>query len=72
MKKVRIILSSEAEEVYKYLITESNKSKQEKAILNSFEKKKELIKLNHHYGEPISKNKIPDKFKEEYDVTNLF
>ena len=34
MKKVRVILSAEAKEVYTYLVKESPKSKREKAILN--------------------------------------
>ena len=59
MKSVKVILSSEAEEVYKYLVSESDRSKIERSILNAFEKKKELIKLNSHYGEPIAKNLIP-------------
>lgn len=32
----------------------------------------ELIKANLHYGEPISKDKIPDEFKQKYGITNLF
>jgi hypothetical protein len=68
MKKVRVILSQDAEEVYKHLVSESVNSKLEKAILQSIQKKVELIKLNFHYGEPIAKQKIPSKF----NVTNLF
>ena len=72
MKEVSIVLSPEAEEVYRYLVSESEHSKFEKSILNSFEKKKELVKVNAHYGEPIAKDKIPDEYKKKYSVTNLF
>lgn len=72
MKSVKVILSSEAEEVYRYLNQQASHSKTEQSILNSVNKKKELIKANPHYGEPISKDKIPSEFKEKYGITNLF
>ena len=72
MKPVKIILSPEAEEVYKYLNQEASHSKIEQSILNSVNKKKELIKANPHYGEPISKDKIPQEFKQKYNINNLF
>lgn len=70
-KKVEIVLSPEAEEVYKYLVQESQKSKIERSILNAVEKKKELIKLNPHYGNPIAKKLIPSEYLLRY-ITNLF
>jgi hypothetical protein len=72
MKKVRVILSPEAEEVYNYLNKEAPHSKTENTILNAFNKKKELIKNNPHYGDPIAKKLIPDEYKKKYGVTNLF
>lgn len=72
MKKVRVILSPEAEEVYKYLNKEAPNSKIENTILNAFNKKKELIKANPHYGDPISKKLIPKEYKKKYGITNLF
>ncbi len=72
MKPVRVILSPEAEEVYNYLNKEAVTSKIEKSILNAIEKKKELIKVNPHYGEPIGKNLIPKEYVKKYGVTNLF
>jgi len=72
MKNIRVILSPEAEEVYKYLNEQSPTSKNERVILNSVNKKIELIKVNHHYGEPISKKLIPKEYKIKYNVTNLF
>ena len=71
-KIVRVILSPEAEEVYNYLVEKSKDNKFEKSILTSFTKKKDLIKLNRHYGDPISKDKIPKEYVEKYGVKNLF
>lgn len=72
MKTVRVILSPEAEEVYKHLNKEAPKSKQERTILNAVQKKVELIRENIHYGNPIAKSKIPEEYKEKYGVKNLF
>lgn len=44
----------------------------EKSILNAINKKKDLIQANPHYGEPISKDKIPEEYKIKYGATNLF
>ena len=72
MKKVRVILSPEAEEVYDFLNKEAPNSKIENTILNAINKKKELIKANPHYGDPISKKLIPEEYKKKYGITNLF
>jgi hypothetical protein len=72
MKRVRVILSEEAEEAYKYLNKHASESKIEKSVLNSINKKVELIKTNPHYGDPISKKLIPKVYVEKYGVTNLF
>ncbi len=72
MKRVRVILSEEAEEAYNYLNEHSSESKIERSILNSINKKVELIKANPHYGDPISKKLIPQEYVEKYGVTNLF
>ncbi|MFC1768563.1 hypothetical protein ACFLZX_02265 [Nanoarchaeota archaeon] len=72
MKKIRVILSPEAEEVYRYLNKIAPDSKKEQTILNSLIKKIELIKANHHYGEPISKKLIPSEYKNKYHISNLF
>ena len=72
MKKIRVILSPEAEEIYQYLNEQSLKSKTEKTILNAINKKVELIKTNPHYGHPISKKLIPQEYIDKYDVKNLF
>ncbi len=71
-KEVNVILSPEAEEVYKYLNIEAQTSKIDRSILNSINQKIELIKENPHYGDPVSKKLIPEEYKEKYGVTNLF
>ena len=71
MKKlVRIKLSAEAEEVYKYLNEEvaaveksGKKRTPEVVIFEAFQQKKDLVKSNKHYGRPIAKTKIPKRFK---------
>ncbi len=72
MKSVKIVLSPEAEEAYAYLEKEAPKSKIERSILNSINKKKEMIKNNPHYGNPIAKKLIPNEYVVRYGVTNLF
>ena len=72
MKKVRVIFSPEAEEVYNHLNQNAANSKTEQSILNAVNKKIELIKLNIHYGNPISKGLIPEEYKAKYGVNNLF
>ena len=72
MKRVRVIFSPEAEEVYKYLTKQAPSSKTESMILNAVNKKIELIKLNIHFGNPVAKNLIPKEYKIKYGVTNLF
>ena len=72
MKRVRLKLSPEAEEVYKYLNEEAPTSKTERMILKAVNQKVELIKSNPHFGNPIGKNKIPLEYKQKYEVTNLF
>jgi len=72
MKKVRVIFSPEAEEIYKYLNEQAPKSKIENTIFNAVNKKVELIKANIHYGDPIAKKLIPEEYKAKYSITNLF
>ena len=71
-KPVRVVLSPEAEEAYKQLNAVAADSKIERSILNAIDKKRELIKANMHYGEPIAKDKIPDEYRIKYGITNLF
>ncbi|MFH1916559.1 MAG: hypothetical protein ABIJ21_04800 [Nanoarchaeota archaeon] len=72
MKRVRLKLSPEAEEVYKHLNEEAPTSKTERMILKAINQKVELIKANPHFGNPISRKKIPEEYKQKYGITNLF
>ena len=72
MKEVRVILSEDAEEAYRYLNEHASESKIDRSILNSINKKVELIKVNPHYGKPISKSLIPREYIDNFGVTNLF
>ena len=72
MKRVRLKLSPEAEEVYKHLNEEAPTSKTERMILKAVNQKVELIKSNPHFGNPIAKNKIPEEYKQKYGIVNLF
>ena len=72
MKEIRVTLSPEAEEVYKNLNQEAENSKQSRMILKAINHKKDLIKANIHYGDPIAKDLIPDEYKKKYGATNLF
>ena len=72
MKEVRVILSPEAEQVYKKLNSEAESSKQARMILKAINQKKELIKQNIHYGNPVAKNLIPKEYKVKYGAVNLF
>jgi len=72
MKFVKIILSPEAQEVYRYLNREALHSKIERSILKAVKSKGELIKINPQYGNPIAKKLIPKEYIEKYNITNLF
>ena len=72
MKKIRVILSSDAKEVYNHLKEEAPKSKSERTILNAITKKIEIIKSNPHYGDPIAKSLIPKEYINKYEISNLF
>tara|TARA_Y100000310_G_C20478244_1_gene713464 strand:- start:167 stop:520 length:354 start_codon:yes stop_codon:yes gene_type:complete len=72
MKRVRLKLSPEAEEVYKHLNEEAPTSKTERMILKAVNQKVELIKSNPHFGNPIAKKIIPVEYQKKYGITNLF
>ena len=72
MKNVRVILSPEAEEVYKKLNSEAESNKQSRMILKAVNNKIDLIKANIHYGNPVAKNLIPEEYKLKFGTTNLF
>ena len=72
MKEVRVVLSPEAEEVYKNLNAEAETNKQSRMILKAIDNKKDLIKANIHYGNPIAKDLIPEEYNKKYGITNFF
>jgi hypothetical protein len=72
MKRVSVSLTPEAYEVYQLLLSYAQDAKQDKAILNAFLQKIELIKKTPHYGQAIAKNLIPIEYKRDYDLKNLF
>jgi len=72
MKKIRVILSTDAKEVYNHLKKEAPKSKTERTILNAITKKIEIIKSNPHYGDQISKSLFPKEYINKYEISNLF
>ena len=72
MKEVKVVLSPEAKQVYRYLNEQAHFSKIERSILRAINQKTQLIKENPHYGEPISKKLIPKEYKEKYGNINLF
>ncbi len=72
MKQIRVKLSPEAEEVYKYINSKAPTSKLERMILKSVNQKIELIKANPHYGDGIPKKLIPEEYIVKYEVKNLF
>lgn len=72
MKHIRIKLSPEAEEVYRYLNQQAPNSKLERMLLKAVNQKTELIKLNPHFGDGIPKHLIPEEYKIKYGATNLF
>jgi hypothetical protein len=72
IKKVRVVLSPEAEEVYIHLNKEAPTSKTERMILNAIKKKIDLLKINPHYGDPIAKNLIPPSTKRDMRLQICF
>ena len=71
-KIVRVVLSPEAEKVYAELKDKANSSKLHRSIFNAVQNKSTLIKFDIHYGEPVSKDKIPLSYVDKYKVKNLF
>jgi hypothetical protein len=66
MKEIKVIFSDKAFEVYSKLSVA--KTKQDRMLLKSVDKKIKQLKHNSHLGNPINKNLIP----LEYNANNLF
>jgi len=71
-KRVVIKLSAEAEESYKLVVENARTSKEYRSILNSINKKKELIVANPLYGDKVRKELIPKEYIERYQINNLY
>lgn len=78
-KPVRIVLLGEAEEAYRKLneivgkqLESGKESSEEIQLLKSIRQKRDFIKSNPFYGDPIAKNLIPDEYKANYKAINLF
>ncbi|MFH0752593.1 MAG: hypothetical protein V1914_03245 [archaeon] len=67
----KVIFMPLAEETYQYLKRNAN-SKIEKTLLKAINKKIEIIKINHRYGNPIAKVLIPKEYQQKYEANNLF
>ena len=66
MKTVRVVLSDEAQEAYEYLNERAPTSKIEHSIFRAIENKRNLIRANPQYGEPIPKKQIPAEYVQKY------
>ncbi|MDK2826989.1 hypothetical protein SAMN04488589_0124 [Methanolobus vulcani] len=72
MKTVRVVLIEEVGIKYNSLRERASGSKKESAIVEAIKDKAELIKKDMHYGIPVNKKLIPDVYRTNYDVKNLF
>lgn len=72
MKTVRVVLIDEAGFKYQSLQKRASESKKELAIVESIKNKASIIKKDMHYGNPVNKKLIPDVYRKNYDVKNLF
>ncbi|PIN85952.1 hypothetical protein COV19_07080 [Candidatus Woesearchaeota archaeon CG10_big_fil_rev_8_21_14_0_10_44_13] len=71
MKKlVKVIFSPEAELVYNLLNTKTTKL--DRMLLDAINQKIRLVKIDIHYGDPISKPLTPVEYKLNYNINNLF
>ncbi|MBU1201091.1 MAG: hypothetical protein KKA51_01205 [Nanoarchaeota archaeon] len=66
MKKIVVILSESAQEIY------SGLGKKNQMIFRSVNNKIEILKEKHVYGQAIRKKLFPKEYKAKYDITNLF
>lgn len=67
----RVIFMPPAKETYLHLKKYAH-SKIERALLRAIDRKIEIIKDNHRYGNPIAKILIPKEYEQKYEANNLF
>ena len=72
MKSIRVILSPRARFTYSDLSQKAEANKVERSIFNAVKNKLILLKLDHHFGQPIRKELIPREYIIENGVRNLF
>jgi len=68
-KEIHILLKGQAKEAY--LTLKKRHDKEARTILNSFENKKEILKQNPQFGDPIKKDLIPNKL-QKLGIQNLY
>ena len=78
-KEIKVILSEEADEVYdelnKIVGDETKKGIENsfhQTLLRSINRVRDLLKKNPFAGSQIQKKQIPEKYKNKYDVENLW
>lgn len=64
--------SPEVQAIYEEIFRKAQRLKVDRSILRSIDNKKELLRLDRHYGEPIAKKLIPEEYLLKYEATNLF
>jgi len=67
---IDIIFSEDVQKKFHFLMNQ--KTKKEIVLCNAIQKKIEILKTYPHYGNPISKNKFPQRLIDKFDITNLF
>ena len=70
-KVLHIVLLAEAKKTCEE-INEQIANKRMQSLSRSIQQKIECIRYNSHYGLPIAKVKIPQRYIEKYDIHNLF
>lgn len=68
-RDVRILLRGQAKE--SFLELKKRNDKEAQSILNSIERTKDILKQNPQYGNPISKELIPESLKRQ-GIKNLY
>jgi hypothetical protein len=78
-KPVRVVLLGSAEESFKRLneivgrqLESGRENSEEIQLLRSIKQKRDFIKNNPFYGDPIAKDLIPEEYKVKYHAVNLF
>lgn len=68
-KEVRVLLVGQAKQ--SYLELKERKDKEAQSIIRSIDRVKDLLKTNPQFGDPLSKDKIPDELRKQ-GIYNLY